>query len=60
MINTGSRLLTMIAEYKCISLNKIVKKFVAKLIKPRILSKDIFNFSGLDYRDASLYSLVPC
>ena len=40
------------AEYICISLNKIVSKFVAKLLK--YMLKDILIFLGLDYRDASL------
>ena len=40
-----------------ISLNKIVSKFVAKLLKYRILFKDIPTFLGLDYRDASLVTL---
>ena len=39
-------------EYKCISPNKIVNKFVAsKLNKYRILFKDILTFLGLDYRE---------
>ena len=37
-----------------IKVNKIICKFVAKLIKYRILFKDILTFLGLDYRDASL------
>ena len=37
-----------------LSLNKIVSKSVAKLLKYRILFKDIFTFLGIDYRDASL------
>ena len=36
------------------SRNKIVRKFVEKLRKYRILFKDILTFWGLDYRDASL------
>ena len=36
-----------------ISLNKIVSKFVAKLLKYKIMFKEILTFSGLDYRDAS-------
>ena len=38
-------------------LNKIVSKFVAKLIKYMLLFKDILTFLGLDYRDASLITL---
>ncbi len=34
--------------------NKIESIFVKKLLKYRILLKDIFTFLGLDYRDASL------
>ena len=40
----------------------VVYKFVAKLIKYRILFKDILTNLGLDYRDAShvlLYLIVP-
>ena len=37
--------------------NKIVSKFVAKLIKYIILFKDIVTFLGLDYRDALLITL---
>ena len=41
-------------KYKCIRFDKIMRKFVAKLLKYRILFKDILTFLGLDYRDASL------
>ena len=33
---------------KCISLNKVVSKFVAKLLKYSILFKNILTFSGID------------
>ena len=36
---------------------KIVSKFVAKLLKFRILFKDILTFLGLEYRDFSLITL---
>ena len=36
------------------SQNKIENKFVEKLLKYRIMFKDILTFYGLDYRDASL------
>ena len=39
------------------SRNKIVSKFVEKLLKYRIMFKDILTFLGLDYRDASLITL---
>ena len=45
------------AKYKCISFDKIVSKFVGKLLKYRILFTDILTFLGLDYRDASLIIL---
>ena len=35
----------------------MVSKFVAKLIKYRILFKDIITFLGLYYRDVSLITL---
>ena len=44
-----------------IGLSKILRKFVAKLLKYRILFKDILKFLGLDYWEASLiilYSVV--
>ena len=34
--------------------DKIVSKFVAKIIKYMILFKDILTYLGLDYRDALL------
>ena len=37
--------------------NKILKKFVEKLLTYRIMFKDILTFSGLDYRDAPLLIL---
>ena len=37
------------------SLNKVVRKFVAKLIKYKI--EDILTFLGLFFRDASLITL---
>ena len=36
------------------SRNKIVSKFVEKLLKYRIMFKDIITFLGLDYKDALL------
>ena len=45
--------LNLKAEHKCINLNKIVSKFVAKLLKYMMLFKDIHTFSSLDYRYAS-------
>ena len=39
------------------SRNKILGKFVEKLLKYRIIFKDILNFLGLDYRDASLITM---
>ena len=41
--------------YKCRI--KIVSEFVEKLLKNRIIFKDILTFFGLDYRDASLITL---
>ena len=35
----------------------MVSKFVAKLLKYRILFKDIITFLGLDFIDASLITL---
>ena len=40
-----------------ISLNKILSKFVVKLLNYRILFKDTLTFLGLDYRDALLITL---
>ena len=41
--------------YKYIhSFDKIRRKFDAKLLKYRVLFKDILTFAGFDYRDASL------
>ena len=39
------------------SFDKIIRKFVAKLLKYRTLFKDILTFWELDYRDASLIIL---
>ena len=36
--------------------NKIVSKFVEKLLKYRIMFKDILTFLGLDYRYDTLIS----
>ena len=47
---------------KCIKVerNKFVSKSAEKLLKYRIMFKDILTFLGLDYRDASLItSLFP-
>ena len=41
--------------YKCRI--KIISKFVEKMLKYRIMSKDILTFLGLDYRVASLIIL---
>ncbi len=41
--------------FKCRT--KILSKFVEKLLKYRIMVKDIIMFLGLDYRDASLVTL---
>ena len=37
-------------KYKYISFDKIIRKFVAKLLKYRLLFMDILTFLGLDYR----------
>ena len=47
----------MYAKYECLSFDKILNKFVAKLLKYRILFKDIQTFLILDYRDALLIIL---
>ena len=39
------------------SLNKSFRKFVAKLIKYRILFKELLTFLELDFREASLLTL---
>ncbi len=39
------------------SRSKIVIKFVEKLLKYRLMFKDILTFLGLDYRDASLITM---
>ena len=41
--------------YKC--LIKILIKFVEKLLKYRVMFKDILTFLGLDYRVAPLITL---
>ena len=41
--------------YKCRI--KIVSQFVEKLLKYRIMFKDILTFLGIDYRDAPLITL---
>ena len=38
-------------------LTKLYVKFVAKILKHRILFKDKLTFLGLEYRDASLITL---
>ena len=43
--------------YKSRKKNKIVSKSVEKLVKYRILFKNILTFLGLDYKDASLITL---
>ena len=47
------------SEYKCIKVeqNKIVSKSAEKLLKCRILFKDMLTFLGLNYRDASLITM---
>ena len=43
--------------YKCQI--KIVSEFVEKLLKNRIMFKDILRFLGLDYRDFA-YNIILC
>ena len=53
--------LNKISKYKCIRLEPMEIKFVAKLLNYRKLFKDILTFLGIDYRDAShikLYLVV--
>ena len=38
--------------------NKVVGKFVAKLLKYGILFKDLHNILGLDYRDPLIITMV--
>ena len=45
------------SELNIKSFDKITREFVAKLLKYRILFKDILTFLGLDYRDALLIIL---
>ncbi len=45
------------AEHTCTILNKIISKFVAKLVKYKIRFKGILTFLGLDNRDTSLKSV---
>ena len=50
---------TEYAIYKYISFDKIVRKFVAKLLKLyRILSKDILTFLECEYRDALQFEVL--
>ena len=46
------RTLTEYKKYKYISFDKNKRKFVAKLLKYRILFKVILAYLGLGYRDA--------
>ena len=48
---------TEYTKHENIRFDKIIRKFVAKLLKYRILFKDILTFLILDYRDASLIIL---
>ena len=48
---------TEYTKYENIRFDKIRRKFDAKLLKYRILFKDILTFLILDYRDASLIIL---
>ena len=48
---------TEYTKYEIIRFDKIIRKFVAKLLNYRILFKDILTFLILDYRDASLIIL---
>ena len=48
---------TEYTKYENIRFDKIIRKFVAKLLKYRILFKDILTFLILDYRDATLIIL---
>ena len=48
---------TEFTKYEFINFDKIIRKLVAKLLKYRILLKDILTFLGLDYRDASFITL---
>ena len=48
---------TEYTKYENKRFDKIIRKFVAKLLKYRILFKDILTFLILDYRDASLIIL---
>ena len=45
------------AEYQCISVNKIVSKLVAKLLKYSILFGDILTVLGLNHIDDLLIIL---
>ena len=44
-------------KYIKVERNKIVSRNVEKLLRYRILFKDILRFLGLDYRDASLMTI---
>ena len=48
---------TEYTKYENKRFDKIIRKFVAKLLKYRILFKDILTFLRLDCRDASLIIL---
>ena len=48
---------TEYTKYENIRFDKIIRKFLAKLLKYRIMFKDILAFLRLDYRDASLIIL---
>ena len=48
---------TEYTKYENIRFDKIIRKFVAKLLKYRKLLKDILPFLILDYRDALLIIL---
>ena len=48
---------TEYTKYENIRFDKIIRKFVAKLLKYRKLFKDMLAFLGLDHRDASLITL---
>ncbi len=51
------RVSELIPVYKYISLNNILSKCVAKLLKYKMLFKYIITFLGPDYRVASLVTL---
>ena len=45
-------------QLKCVSVNKIVSKFVVKLLKYRLMFMDILTILGLDYRDVTITELL--